>query len=108
MDARDLILKAINRRGYKKGSRSIKMTIEHDMGIVMNRKKIQRIMRKCGIVCPHRKPNLYAYLSTIKDNSTNEISSYHVSDRIPLALATMKPLFIRIKVCTIQTRNIKS
>jgi len=130
-EARDLILKAFNRRGYKKGSRSIKMTLEHDMGIVMNRKKIQRIMRKYGILCPHRKANPYkqmakatkehrvvpnklerqfkqgvpgkvlltdisylpyngtlAYLSTIKDGSTNEILAYHVSDRITLDIAT--------------------
>ena len=130
-EARDLILKAFNRRGYKKGSRSIKMTLEHDFGIVMNRKKIQRIMRKYEIVCPHRKANPYkqiakatkehrvvpnklerqfkqgvpgkvlltdisyipyngtmAYLSTIKDGSTNEILAYHLSDRITLDLAT--------------------
>jgi len=130
-EARDLILKAFNRRGYKKGSRSIKMTLEHDHGIVMNRKKIQRIMRKYEIKCPHRKANPYkqiakatkehrvvpnklqrqfkqgvpgkvlltdisylpyngmmAYLSTIKDGSTNEILAYHVSDRITLDIAT--------------------
>lgn len=131
IEARNLILKAFNRRGYKKGSRSIKMTLEHDFGIVMNRKKIQRIMRKYGIKCPHRKANPYkqmakatkehrvvpnklkrqfkqgvpgkvlltdisylpyngkmAYLSTIKDGSTNEILAYHVSDRITLDIAT--------------------
>ena len=131
LTARDFILKAFNRRGYKKGSRSIKMTLEHDFGIVMNRKKIQRIMRKYGIQCPHRKANPYkqmakatkehrvvpnklqrqfkqgvpgkvlltdisyipyngkmAYLSTIKDGSTNEILAYHVSDRITLDIAT--------------------
>lgn len=43
---RDIILKAFNKRGYKKGSRSIKM----------------------------------AYLSTIKDASTNEILAYHLSE----------------------------
>ena len=132
LEARDLILKAFNRRGYKKGSRSIKMTLEHDFDVIMNRKKIQRIMRKYKIECPHRKPNPYkrmakatkehrvventlkrdfkqgipgkvlltdisylpyngnrmAYLSTIKDASTNEILAYHVSDRITLDLAT--------------------
>ena len=98
---------------------------------VMNRKKIQRIMRKYGIQCPHRKANPYkqmakatkehhvvpnklnrhfkqgvpgkilltdisyipyngkmAYLSTIKDGSTNEILAYHVSNRITLDIAT--------------------
>lgn len=131
IEARDLILKAFNRHGYKKGSRSIKMTLEQDFGIVMNRKKIQRIMRKYDIKCPHRKANPYkqlakatkehrvvpnklnrqfkqgvpgkvlltdisylsyngktAYLSTIKDGSTNEILAYHVSDRITLDIAT--------------------
>lgn len=131
LEARDFILKAFNRRGYKKGSRSIKMTLEHDFGCTMSRKKIQRIMRKYGIECPHRKPNPYkqiakatkehhvvpnklkrnfkqgvpgkvlltdisyipyngsmAYLSTIKDGSTNEILAYHVSDRITLDIAT--------------------
>lgn len=132
LEARDLILKAFNRRGYKKGSRSIKMTLEQDFDVIMSRKKIQRIMRKYKIECPHRKPNPYkrmakatkehrvventlkrnfkqgipgkvlltdisylpyngnrmAYLSTIKDASTNEILAYHVSDRITLDLAT--------------------
>lgn len=131
IEARDLILKAFNRHGYKKGSRSIKMTLEQDFGIVMNRKKIQRIMRKYDIKCPHRKANPYkqlakatkehrvvpnklnrqfkqgvpgkvlltdisylsyngktAYLSTIKDGSTNEILAYHVSDCITLDIAT--------------------
>lgn len=59
LEARNLILKAFDRRGYKKGSRSIKMTLEHDFQCVMNRKKIQRIMRKYGIVCPYRRPNPY-------------------------------------------------
>lgn len=132
LEARNLILKAFDRRGYKKGSRSIKMTLEHDFQCVMNRKKIQRIMRKYGIVCPYRRPNPYkrmakatkehrvvsnklnrefkqgvpgkvlltditylpyngkcmAYLSTIKDASTNEILAYHVSNRITLDIAT--------------------
>lgn len=132
LEARGFILKAFNRRGYKKGSRSIKMILENDFDIIFSRKKIQRIMRKYGIVCPHRKPNPYkriakatkehqvvpnklnrefkqgipgkvlltditylpyngncmAYLSTVKDASTNEILTYHVSDRITLDIAT--------------------
>lgn len=132
LDAKEIILKAFNHRGYKKGSRSIKMILENDLNIVFSRKKIQRIMRKYGIVCPHRRPNPYkkiakatkehqvvpnklnrefkqgipgkvlltditylpyngngmAYLSTIKDASTNELLAYHVSDRITLDIAT--------------------
>ncbi|MEH7336815.1 IS3 family transposase [Neobacillus drentensis] len=132
LEAKEVILKAFNRRGYKKGSRSIKMILENDYNLIFSRKKIQRIMRKYGIVCPHRRPNPYkkiakatqehqvvpnklnrdfkqgvpgkvlltditylpyngncmAYLSTVKDASTNEILAYHVSDRITLGIAT--------------------
>ena len=59
LEAKEIILKAFNRRGYKKGSRSIKMILENDFKIIFSRKKIQRIMRKYEIVCPHRKPNPY-------------------------------------------------
>lgn len=132
LEAKEFILKAFKRRGYKKGSRSIKMVLESKYGVLFSRKKIQRIMRKYGIVCPHRRSNPYrkiakatkehqvvpnklnrefkqgvpgkvlltditylpyagrqmAYLSTIKDASTNEILAYHVSDRITLDIAT--------------------
>lgn len=51
---RDDILMAISFRGYKKGSRSIKMLLEDKFGICYNRKRIMRIMRKYNIVCPIR------------------------------------------------------
>jgi putative transposase len=54
-----LIKKAFQRRGYKKGSRSIKMTLENEYGVIYNLKKIRRLMRKFNIICPHRKPNPY-------------------------------------------------
>lgn len=128
---RDLILKAFNRRGYMKGSRSIKMILKNEFNIVYSLKRIRRIMNKYEIICPHRKANPYtriakatkehrvvknilnrkfkqatpgkvlltditylpygnskmAYLSTIKDSSTNEILSYQTSDRITLDIA---------------------
>ncbi|WP_433742493.1 IS3 family transposase [Falsibacillus pallidus] len=59
LEAKELILKAFNRRGYKKGARSIKMILENEYGIIFSRRKIRRIMRKYDIVCPHRKPNPY-------------------------------------------------
>ena len=59
LKSRDIILKAFNHRGYKKGSRSIKMTLKNEFGVIMNRKKIQRIMRKYNIICPIRKSNPY-------------------------------------------------
>lgn len=54
----ELILQAYNFRGYAKGSRGIHMRLLNQ-GIVMNRKKIQRLMRKYGLKCPIRKANPY-------------------------------------------------
>lgn len=132
LEAKEIIMKAFNRRGYKKGSRSIKMILNNEYDHEISRKKIQRIMNKYGIVCPHRRSNPYkkiakatkehqvvsnklnrefkqgipgkvlltditylpyngknmAYLSAIKDASTNELMAYHVSDRITLDIAT--------------------
>ena len=132
LKTKQIILKAFNHRGYKKGSRSIKMTLENEFGIKMNRKKIQRIMRKYNIVCPIRKANPYkrmakatqehrvvenklnrefkqnipgkvlltditympygnnkmAYLSTVKDSSTNEILAYNLSNSLAIELVT--------------------
>jgi len=132
MLVRDMVLKAFKARGFKKGSRSITMYLRNEFGIIYNRKRIQRIMRKYNIICPFRKANPYrrickatkehnvvpnilqrnfkqevvgkvlltditympyahsqmAYLSTIKDGSTNEILAYHLSSRITLDIAT--------------------
>ena len=54
-NVRDIILKAFNKRGYKKGSRSIKMVLEQEENLIYSRKRIQRIMRKFHIICPIRK-----------------------------------------------------
>lgn len=59
LELKNIILKAFNHRGYKKGSRSIKMVLDHEFNRVVNRKCIQRIMRKYNIVCPIRKANPY-------------------------------------------------
>ena len=103
-----------------------------DLKSRMNRKKIQRIMRKYNIVCPIRKANPYkrmakatqehrvvenklnrefkqnipgkvlltditympygnnkmAYLSTVKDSSTNEILAYNLSNSLAIELVT--------------------
>ena len=108
------------------------MTLEGQYGIIYNLKRIRRIMKKYGIICPIRKANPYrrmmkatkehtvlpnllnrnfkqnipgkvlltditylfygkgkkAYLSTIKDGSTNEILAYNVSDSLTLDIAT--------------------
>ena len=54
----DLILEVYNRRGFKKGSRTIYMILKKENKL-MNLKKIRRLMKKYGLVCPIRKPNPY-------------------------------------------------
>lgn len=53
-----MILEAYKHRGYNKGSRGIQMQLLHT-GVVMNRKKVQRLMRKFNLFCPIRKANPY-------------------------------------------------
>ena len=56
----ELILKAYNQRGYSKGARGIYMCMVHwEPPVVMNVKKIRRLMDKYGLVCPIRKANPY-------------------------------------------------
>ncbi len=54
----DLILDAYRFRGYAKGARSIHMRLLHQ-GIIMNIKKIRRLMNKYHLFCPIRKANPY-------------------------------------------------
>ena len=56
----ELILKAYNQRGYSKGARGIYMCMIHwKPSVVMNLKKIRRLMDKYGLICPIRKSNPY-------------------------------------------------
>ena len=52
----ELILEAHKFKGYDKGRRGIHMRLLH-MGILMNHKKISRLMKKYGLFCPIRKAN---------------------------------------------------
>ena len=54
-----IILKAYHFRKRKKGARQIKMTLQNHYGITYNVKRIRRIMKKYGIICPIRKANPY-------------------------------------------------
>jgi len=62
-EAGELIKKAFCRRGFKKGSRSIKMVLENEFDVIYNRKRIRRHMRRLNLVCPHRKPNPYRLMA---------------------------------------------
>jgi transposase InsO family protein len=56
----DLILEAYQFRGYAKGARSIYMRLLHrNPVVVMNVKKVRRLMKKYGLLCPVRKANPY-------------------------------------------------
>ena len=55
-----LVLEGYKFRGYAKGARSIYMRLLHlSPPVVMNIKKIRRLMDKYGLKCPIRKPNPY-------------------------------------------------
>ena len=61
-DRRDfeLILNIYKLRGYKKGAESIYMNLLHrEPPVIMNLKKIRRLMKKYGLVCPIRRANPY-------------------------------------------------
>jgi len=66
------ILKAYKYRGYDKGGRGIHMRLlRHEPGVLMNLKKIYRLMRKYGLKCPIRKANPYRrMMNALKTNST--------------------------------------
>lgn len=67
----ELILKAYNQRGYSKGARGIYMCMIHwNPPVIMNLKKIRRLMDKYGLMCPVRKANPYRRMAkAIKTNN---------------------------------------
>ena len=52
-----LIKEAYDYKTWKKGARQIKYRIYKDHGIIMNLKKIRRLMKKYNLICPIRKVN---------------------------------------------------
>ena len=108
----DLILAAYKMHGYTKGAKGIYMALLHmDPPVVMNLKKIRRLMDKFNLSCPIRKANpyrrmakalktsnvadnllrrefecyghgIFAYLSSILDAFTKQILAYVVSDSL--------------------------
>lgn len=60
----ELILWAYNRRGYSKGAKGIHMCLLHkDEPVVMNLKKIRRLMKKFNLTCPIRSANPYRQMA---------------------------------------------
>ena len=54
----NIILQAYKMHGYTKGARGIQMALLHmNQPVIMNLKKIHRLMNKFNLFCPIRKPN---------------------------------------------------
>ena len=69
----ELILKAYNQRGYSKGARGIYMCMLHwNPPVIMNLKKIRRLMDKYGLKCPIRRANPYRRMA--KAIRTNNVA----------------------------------
>jgi len=67
----ELILAAYNHRGYDKGAQGIYMRLLHmEPPVIMNVKKIRRLMKKYGLICEIRKANPYRRMAkAIKTNN---------------------------------------
>lgn len=67
----ELILAVYKKRGYAKGARSIYMGLLHRKPpVIMNIKKIRRLMKKFNLYCPIRKANPYRRMAkAIKTNN---------------------------------------
>lgn len=91
-----LILNAYNYRGYAKGARGIYMRLLHQ-GIRMNLKKIRRLMKKYGLLCPIRKANPYRRMAkairtnAVADNRVNREFRKHGPRKILLTDITYIP-----------------
>ncbi len=80
----EIILKAYNHRGYSKGAKGIYMQLIHqEEPIVMNLKKIRRLMKKYNLICPIKKANPYRRMakalktSNVAENLVNrEFTKY--------------------------------
>ena len=69
----EVILQAYQYRGYNKGARGIYMRLIHlDPPVIMNIKKIRRLMKKYNLFCPIRQANPYRRMA--KALKTNNVA----------------------------------
>ncbi len=69
----EVILHAYKMHGYTKGARGIQMALLHmNPPVIMNLKKIRRLMKKFNLSCHFRKPNPYKQI--MKELKTNDIA----------------------------------
>ncbi len=81
----ELIKRAFDYKGWKKGARQIKMRIARDSGMIMNLKKIRRLMKKYGLICPIRKVN--PVKAMIKANQLNRTYANEVNRNFSQGMA---------------------
>ena len=99
-----LVKQAYEFRGYRKGARSIYMRLLHlEPPVVMNIKKIRRLMQKYGLFCPIRQANPYRRMAKAMKTShvaKNEINRQFRSYAPRKALLTdITHLYYRGGVC---------
>lgn len=94
----DLVLAAYNFRGYDKGIRGIHMRLLHmNPPVLMNTKKIQRLMHKYNLKCPIRKANPYRRMAKemrtdmVSDNILNREFKEHGPRKVLLTDITYIP-----------------
>ena len=94
----DIILQAYLFRGYDKGVKGIRMRLLHlEMPVIMNEKKIRRLMRKYGLICPIRQLNPYRQMAralktnNVADNLVNREFEEHGPRKILLTDITYIP-----------------
>lgn len=94
----ELVLEAFKHRGYDKGVRGINMYLLHrNPQIIMNPKKIRRLMHKYGLLCPIRKANPYRRMaaalktSNYADNLVKREFEQHGPRKILLTDITYLP-----------------
>ena len=94
----DIILQAYLFRGYDKGVKGIRMRLLHlSPPIIMNEKKIRRLMRKYGLICPIRQLNPYRQMAkalktnNVADNLVNREFEEHGPRKILLTDITYIP-----------------
>lgn len=92
------ILQAYQYRGYDKGARGIYMRLLHmDPPIIMNVKKIRRLMKKYNLICPIRQANPYRRMAkalktnNVADNILNREFKEHGPRKILLTDITYIP-----------------
>lgn len=102
----DLILEAYKFRGYDKGARGIHMRLLHNPGIIMNVKKIRRLMRKYGLFCPIRNVDPYRRMAKAMQTSNvaeNIVNREFKCEPRKVLLTDITYLFFKNRKCYLST-----